>query len=349
MKCKQMRMAHEGWKTWNQRTTTMLHRFTTTTNNNTYNFYSSFHSTQRRLNNLLNKDFILSLKPFLSIEYLTIKCKCNSHGSHSNQGVKSIKLLLFNSIQFILYSPLLQNTNFPQRALQSVHIRHPWPLTSHRIRKNSQEIEKILSRGKKWRTLQESNRGGSLSRMRQIKTSFIADNCHDPEFLCLILKSMSLVSSVSLHFLSLWWSALVLIVSSCVIPATSVTITRYEVVMTKRRYLASWKCWRCSVIGCFLPLWASGVACLLLQGCSFYLVYRAANRSDPSTSRISWTCWAVRHVHSAQHQPIGLRLGHFELITRQNPNCLLSWLLIGGTSSPLTPGRQEVSSTSNGN
>jgi len=53
-----------------------------------------------------------------------------------------------SSIQFILYSPISQMTNLPQRALQSVHIRHPWPLTSHRIRKNYQEIEK------KWRNLQ---------------------------------------------------------------------------------------------------------------------------------------------------------------------------------------------------
>jgi len=38
-------------------------------------------------------------------------------------------------------------------------------LTSHQIRKNSPEIEKTLSLGKKGRNLQESNRGGSLSRM----------------------------------------------------------------------------------------------------------------------------------------------------------------------------------------
>jgi len=36
-------------------------------------------------------------------------------------------------------------------------------LTSHWIRKNSQEIEKKLSWGKKGRSLQEGNRGGSLS------------------------------------------------------------------------------------------------------------------------------------------------------------------------------------------
>jgi len=42
------------------------------------------------------------------------------------------------SIQFILCRPKSQITNLPQSALQSVHIRHPWPLTSHRIRENSQ-------------------------------------------------------------------------------------------------------------------------------------------------------------------------------------------------------------------
>jgi len=50
----------------------------------------------------------------------------------------------FHSIHFILYSPTSQIKNLPQRALQSVHIRHPGPRTSHRIRKNSQEIEKNL-------------------------------------------------------------------------------------------------------------------------------------------------------------------------------------------------------------
>jgi len=59
--------------------------------------------------------------------------------------VKVVKLqwrIQFSSIQFILHSPISQMINLPQRALRSVHIRHPWPLTSHRIRKNSQEIEK---------------------------------------------------------------------------------------------------------------------------------------------------------------------------------------------------------------
>jgi len=54
-------------------------------------------------------------------------------------------MFTFNSIQFILYSPISHITNLPQRALQSLHIRHPCPRTSHRITKNTQEIEKSLS------------------------------------------------------------------------------------------------------------------------------------------------------------------------------------------------------------
>jgi len=42
---------------------------------------------------------------------------------------------IFNSIYFV--KPNITNSNFPQRALQSVHIRHPCPRTSHRIRNNS--------------------------------------------------------------------------------------------------------------------------------------------------------------------------------------------------------------------
>jgi len=40
---------------------------------------------------------------------------------------------------------------------------------------------------------------------------------------------------------------------------------------------------------------------------------------------------------------------HFELITRQNQDCVLSWLLIGGTSSSLTSGQQDVSTSSTRN
>jgi len=54
----------------------------------------------------------------------------------------------FNSVY--LYSPISQITNLSRSALQSVHIRHPWPLTSHWIRKNSlKNREKKLSQGKR--------------------------------------------------------------------------------------------------------------------------------------------------------------------------------------------------------
>jgi len=66
----------------------------------------------------------------------------------------------------LLKLPISQITN-SQRALQSEHVRHPWPLTSHRIRRNSQEIEKKLSEG--WgvevKNPSGENRGVSLSRM----------------------------------------------------------------------------------------------------------------------------------------------------------------------------------------
>jgi len=50
---------------------------------------------------------------------------------------------------FILYSPIITNYKFAQRALQSAHIHVVCPRTSHRIRKSSQEIEKTLSQGKR--------------------------------------------------------------------------------------------------------------------------------------------------------------------------------------------------------
>jgi len=49
--------------------------------------------------------------------------------------------LQFNSVHFV--QPNI--TNLPPGVLHSVHIRHPCPRTSHRIRKNSQKIEKPLS------------------------------------------------------------------------------------------------------------------------------------------------------------------------------------------------------------
>jgi len=56
--------------------------------------------------------------------------------------------------------------------------RHPCPRTSHRIRENSQEIEETLSQGKKERNLQESNRGGSLSRMDRSKRCHVYRRNH---------------------------------------------------------------------------------------------------------------------------------------------------------------------------
>jgi len=83
---------------------------------------------------------------------------------------------IFNSVYFV--QPNI--TNLPTMALQSLHRRHPCPRTSHRIRKNSQEIEKKLSEGKKGRNLQESNRGGSLSRMDRSKRCHVyrRKRCH---------------------------------------------------------------------------------------------------------------------------------------------------------------------------
>jgi len=59
-------------------------------------------------------------------------------------------LTKFSSLEFILYSPKSQITNPPQRALQSVHIRH---LAGPHIGSGNtpQKVEKTLSRGKKGR------------------------------------------------------------------------------------------------------------------------------------------------------------------------------------------------------
>jgi len=57
-----------------------------------------------------------------------------------NSPVTIYLLLIFNSIQIILYSPISKINNLPQRALQSVTILHPCLRTSLRIRKNSQDI-----------------------------------------------------------------------------------------------------------------------------------------------------------------------------------------------------------------
>jgi len=41
----------------------------------------------------------------------------------------------FNSVYFVKFN--ITNSKYSQRALQSVHVRHPCPSISHRIRKNS--------------------------------------------------------------------------------------------------------------------------------------------------------------------------------------------------------------------
>ena len=64
-----------------------------------------------------------------------------------------------------------------------------------------------------------------------------------------------------------------------------------------------------------------------------------------STSR-TWSNVTPKPVHSALLLPIGLLLPHCELNT---PNCLLSWLLNGGMSSPWTSGQQKVYTSSAAN
>ena len=60
----------------------------------------------------------------------------------------------------------------------------------------------------------------------------------------------------------------------------------------------------------------------------------------------TWSNITPQPVHYALHLPIGLLLPHCELNTQQNPNCLLSWLLNGGMSSPMTSGQQKVYTSS---
>jgi len=73
----------------------------------------------------------------------------------------------FNSVYFL--EPNI--TNLPQRALQSVHIDIPVPkphIGSEKLPRN----RKNVLQGKKGRNLEESNRGGSLSRMDR------SNRCH---------------------------------------------------------------------------------------------------------------------------------------------------------------------------
>ncbi|XP_056292392.1 uncharacterized protein LOC130207733 [Pseudoliparis swirei] len=72
------------------------------------------------------------------------------------------------------------------------------------------------------------------------------------------------------------------------------------------------------------------------------LAYRALNGSGPVYIRDVVTPHTpARSLRSATAN----RLLHFELITL-HPDCLLSWLLSGGMSSPLTSGQQKVSTSS---
>jgi len=72
----------------------------------------------------------------------TFECKVTvSFQKSSGDDGKIKRSNQFNSVY-------IKITNSPQRASQSVHIRHPWPLTSHWIRKNNHEIQKTLSHGK---------------------------------------------------------------------------------------------------------------------------------------------------------------------------------------------------------
>jgi len=69
--------------------------------------------------------------------------------------------MIFNSVYFAM--PSITNYKFASECFTIC--THPWPLTSHRIRKNDKEIEKYFHGEKRGRNLKESNRGGSLSRM----------------------------------------------------------------------------------------------------------------------------------------------------------------------------------------
>jgi len=74
--------------------------------------------------------------------------------------------VIWKTIQFslFLYSPISQITNDLRGLYNLYTYEHPWPLTSHQIRKNSPENRKQPFQGvKKGRNYQESNRGGSPS------------------------------------------------------------------------------------------------------------------------------------------------------------------------------------------
>jgi len=79
-------------------------------------------------NDILYRSNWLTCKP-------RIHCMDRIRTSKTGSSSTIIHVIFSNSVY--LYSPFSQITNLSQSALQSVH-RHPWPLTSHRIRNNSQ-------------------------------------------------------------------------------------------------------------------------------------------------------------------------------------------------------------------
>jgi len=90
--------------------------------------------------------------------------------------------------------------------------------------------------------------------------------------------------------------------------------------------------------------------------------YRPSNHSgsflivDERTDRTTWLWLGFWHeapfffsislLISVPYRHSDIKGPFLELITRQHQDCLLSWLLIGGRSSPLTSGQQKVSPSS---
>jgi len=105
----------------------------------------------RGLYNLYTYENLLIQEVFMSLSWLSWL-------------VKYSIFLHFNSYQIVLTMYWLCGTLrfLDEESLTNIihYYYYPWPLTSHQ-----EKIKKINFPGKKWRNLQESNRGGSLSRM----------------------------------------------------------------------------------------------------------------------------------------------------------------------------------------
>jgi len=138
-----------------------------------HNVYSSMEDEQSRSGRTRGptpdsgNDFS-TIKGWTALSYLRPMIRFNpvfttTASTHGGSGISVVFILcvVVVVVQFILYSPSTHITNSPQRALQYVHIDIPdlWPLTSHRIRKNSPEIEeKNLSGWKKRKTFRREQR-----------------------------------------------------------------------------------------------------------------------------------------------------------------------------------------------